>query len=77
MPRYKDYSYEQHKFIPVSFQQQMLPGTFENTLNYLIDHEIDLSVRSSLRPAHRPMIRGFSSRSFFTLTRVGLFRAVR
>ncbi len=34
MPRYKDYSYEQH----------ILPGTFEHTLNYLIDHEVDFSV---------------------------------
>ncbi len=35
MPHYKDYSYEQHKFILVSFQQQILPGTLEYTLNYL------------------------------------------
>jgi transposase len=44
MARYKDYSYEQAKFIPISFSQQILPGTFEYTLNYLIDHEFDLSV---------------------------------
>ncbi|MFH0351817.1 MAG: transposase [Chromatiales bacterium] len=44
MARYKDYSYDQHKFIPISFQQQILPGTFEYTLNYLIDHEVDLSI---------------------------------
>jgi transposase len=42
--RYKDYSYEQAKLIPISFQQQILPGTFEYTLSYLIDHEFDLSV---------------------------------
>jgi transposase len=44
MARYKDYSYEQAKLIPISFQQQILPGTFEYTLNYLIDREFDLSV---------------------------------
>ena len=44
MPRYKDYSYDQHKLLPISFQQQILPGTFEYTLNYLIDHEVDLAV---------------------------------
>ena len=43
MARYKDYSYEQTKLIPLAFSQQILPGTFEYTLNYLIDNEFDLS----------------------------------
>src|SRR5215468_9487092 len=43
MARYKDYSYEQTKLIPIAFSQQILPGTFEHTLNYLIDNEFDLS----------------------------------
>lgn len=42
MPRYKPYSYDQAKLLPVSFDKQILPGTFEYTLNHLIDHEIDL-----------------------------------
>jgi transposase len=44
MARYKDVYYDQDKFIPVSFHKQILPGTFEYTLSYLIDHELDLSV---------------------------------
>ena len=28
MARYKDYSYEQTKLIPLSFHHQILPGTF-------------------------------------------------
>ena len=44
MPRYKDYSYAQGKFIPVMFSKQILPGTFEYTLSYLIDNELDLSL---------------------------------
>jgi transposase len=44
MARYKDYDYSQGKFIPVHFDKQILPGTFEYTLHYLIDHEIDLSI---------------------------------
>lgn len=43
MARYKEYSYEQGKFIPIHFDKQILPGTFEYTLSYLIDEEIDLS----------------------------------
>lgn len=30
--------------IPTSFRDQILPGTFEYTLSYLIDHELDLSI---------------------------------
>src|SRR5499433_821033 len=43
MARYKDYSYEQTKLIPIAFSNQILPATFEYTLNYLIDNELDLS----------------------------------
>src|SRR5438132_3406792 len=43
MARYKEYCYEQTKLIPLSFSRQILPGTFEYTLNYLIDNEFDLS----------------------------------
>lgn len=44
MARFKHYDYGQMKMLPVSFQEQILPGTFEFTLNHLIDHEIDLKV---------------------------------
>jgi|PlaIllAssembly_1097288.scaffolds.fasta_scaffold2205865_1 hypothetical protein len=44
MARYKDYCYEQGKMMPISFRDQILPGTFEHTLSYQIDHELDLSI---------------------------------
>ncbi len=44
MARYKPYSYAQGKFIPVYFEKQILPGTFEYSLNHLIDHELDLTI---------------------------------
>ena len=31
------------RFLPVDLSQQLLPGTFEHALNYLIDHELDLT----------------------------------
>ena len=40
----KEVHYDQDKFIPVSFQKQILPCTFEYTLSYLLDHEIDQGV---------------------------------
>ena len=44
MARYKKYCYEQTKLIPVSFAQQILPGSLEHALNDVVDHELDLSV---------------------------------
>jgi transposase len=43
MARYKDYNYDQMKMIPVSYEKQILPGSFEYSLSYLIDYEINLS----------------------------------
>ncbi|MCG2712877.1 MAG: transposase [Candidatus Omnitrophica bacterium] len=44
MARYKSYSYEQAMFIPVHFQKQILPGSFEYALSYIVDNELNLSV---------------------------------
>lgn len=44
MARYKDYNYDQAKMIPIAFKDQIFPGTFEHTLNHLVDHELNLSV---------------------------------
>lgn len=41
MARFKPYDYRQTELIPVSFECQILPGTFEYTLSYLIEHELD------------------------------------
>ena len=43
MARYKAYNYAQMKMVAVSYERQILPGTFEHTLNHLIDHDIDLA----------------------------------
>jgi len=44
MAKYKEYDYSQGKFIPIHFDRQILPGSFEYSLHYLIDNEIDLSL---------------------------------
>jgi len=46
MARYKPYSYEQTKLIPVSYDRQILPGTFEHTLNDTID-SMDMAIFES------------------------------
>jgi len=44
MARYKNYHLDQSKFIPVVFSDQIIPGTFEHTLSFLIDEHLDMSV---------------------------------
>jgi hypothetical protein len=41
MARYKHVDYGQMRLVPVSFTQQILPGSFEYALSYLIDQELD------------------------------------
>ncbi len=43
MPRFKPYSYEQTRFIPVDLKNQLQAGTFEFAVNELING-MDLSV---------------------------------
>jgi len=47
MARYKDYNCAQSKLLPINFSEQILPGSFEYTVNYLVDNELDLSVFES------------------------------
>jgi hypothetical protein len=47
MARYKDYNYAQSKLLPINFSEQILPGSFEYTVNYLVDNKLDLSVFES------------------------------
>jgi transposase len=63
MGRYKEYSYDQMKMIPVAFDRQILPGSFEYSLSYLIDNELDLSAfdqhysnDDNGRPAYDPRL---------------------
>ena len=43
MPRYKPID-TGLKFLPIDLSVQLLPGTFEHALSYLLDHELDLRV---------------------------------
>ena len=63
MARYIDHSYEQTKIVPIAFKDQIMPGSFEYTLSYLVDHVIDVSVLDARycndeggRPAYHPAL---------------------
>lgn len=42
LARYRPYDPAQTKMIAISYARQLLPGSFEHALSYLIDNEIDL-----------------------------------
>ncbi len=50
MANYRVANYKQCQFVAVNLEEQLLPGTFEHTLHYLIANYLDLSVHI---PAHR------------------------
>jgi len=63
MPKFKPYSSTQGIFTPVHLSHQIQPGTFEYTLNNLIENALDLSVLDSRyknaetgAPAYAPKI---------------------
>lgn len=43
MARYKPYDLNQISLVPISFQDQIVPGSFEYALNEIIDHHIDMT----------------------------------
>lgn len=43
MPRYKHSEYDQSLLLPVTFSEQIMPGTIEYTINYLVEEKIDIA----------------------------------
>ncbi len=63
MPKFIDYDYDQMKMLAVSYDKQILPGTFESSLVYLIDKKLDLAIFHARyknddggRPAYDPAV---------------------
>ncbi len=51
MAHYKSYKLKQNKFIPLSFADQVVPGSFEYALNEIVEEHLDLSVTATIRRA--------------------------
>ena len=63
MPNFIPYDYRQDTMVVINFEDQILPGTFEHALHYLIEHKVDLSAFNAAycntdqgRPAFDPAI---------------------
>ena len=63
MARYKPADYAQGQFIPISFEHQILPGTFEHALSYIVDNKLEFTALDAARknddagaPAYDPRV---------------------
>jgi transposase len=43
MANYRSDNYQQNCFVAVNLEEQLVPGTFEHALHYLVEHYLDLS----------------------------------
>ena len=44
MARYKHYDYKQRMMVPVSLEEQLMPGTLEYAINHVVEERLDLSI---------------------------------
>ena len=44
MAKYKHYDYSQSTLIPVSLEEQLIPGTLEFAIHYLVESRMDTSI---------------------------------
>ena len=63
MARYKSYDYTQSMMVPITLAEQLLPGTLEFAIHYLVDHDLDLMALDDRfnnddtgRPAYDPRV---------------------
>ena len=63
MARYKPVEYAQGQFISIAFEHQILPGSFEHALSFIVDNKVDFSKLDGVRrnddggaPAYDPRV---------------------
>ena len=44
MARYKDYNYDQLMMVPVSLEDQLIPGTLEYAIHHVIEERINMVI---------------------------------
>ena len=44
MARYKHYNYDQMMMVPVSLEDQLMPGTLEYAIHHVVEERLDLSL---------------------------------
>ena len=44
MARYKTYDYDQLMMVPVSLEEQLMPGTLEYAIHHVVEERLDVSI---------------------------------
>jgi len=47
MARYKHYDYDQLMMVPVSLEEQIMPGTLEYAIHHVVEERLDLNIFDS------------------------------
>jgi hypothetical protein len=54
MARYKTYDYRQRVLLPVSLEEQLMPGTLEFAIHTLVEKRLDMSILRASTGMTRP-----------------------
>jgi hypothetical protein len=52
MDRYRHYDYSQMMIMPVSLEEQLMPGTLEYAIHHVVEERLDLSIFTASRQVH-------------------------
>ncbi|MFO7889566.1 MAG: transposase, partial [bacterium] len=76
MARYKPYNYTQLRMIPVSLEQQLIPGTLEHTIHMVVEHEIDISIFDPQYNNDETGCRAYNPKSLLKVILMGYARGM-
>ena len=67
MSRYKSLNYDQTKLLPINYKDQLIPGSFEFTMNHVVETKMDLSVFDSRYQNEKTGAPAFDLRALFKI----------
>lgn len=76
MARYKHYDYNQTQMVPLSFAEQLMPGTLEYAIHEVIENRMDLSVFAQRYNNDKTGRKAYSPATMLKLTLLGYSRGM-
>jgi transposase/IS5 family transposase len=76
MARYKEYDYNQMQMVPVSLDEQLMPGTLEYAIHEVVENRLDLSKFDERYKNDETGRRAYSPKTLIKLTLLGYSRGM-
>src|SRR2546425_9193261 len=76
MARYKPYDYSQMQMVPVALDQQLVPGTLEYAIHYLVEQRLDLSLFDARYANDQTGCRAYAPQVLLKVILLGYARGV-